>query len=78
MTDKRPSLGELKTETTDPWACPRCGCMEWRVHKSYSCKDGAKKRIRYCRNCKHIRTSYETFEKPREADNEPSNILKLA
>ena len=53
----RAGLGTLR-----PWACPRCGCRDWRVANTYGCKtDQSIHRRRICRNCNHVRISVETM-----------------
>lgn len=53
MTDRRPTLEELAAQAngTDPWACPRCGCKDWRVRDTRF-RDDTVKRQRVCRHCK--------------------------
>lgn len=77
--EKRPTLNELAAETnaSDPWSCPKCGCKDWRVYKTYDCKDGTKRRTRCCRNCKFVRTTYESFNKP-HSDDDIANVLRVA
>lgn len=35
----------------DPWACQKCGCRDWRVHRTRELISGNIRRIRVCRNC---------------------------
>ena len=35
---------------SDLWACPRCGCRDWRVVNSHE-YGGPRRRQRECRNC---------------------------
>lgn len=58
MPNERPSrpaktLAEYAAEAngTDPWACSRCGCKDWRVESTYDVKGGVRRR-RVCRHCK--------------------------
>ena len=44
----------------NPWACPRCGCTDFRTINSYLCKDGTRHRRQYCRHCKYVRMTYES------------------
>lgn len=45
---------------SDPWKCPQCGCLDWRIVDSRYVTDDprfsgyAKRRIRICRHCKSI------------------------
>lgn len=61
----RKSLGQLRREAqeqayresqegsgVDPWACPSCGCKDWRIANSHE-YGGPRKRQRICRNCGH-------------------------
>lgn len=41
-----------EVEGADPWACPRCGCRDWRVVNSHE-YGGPRKRQRQCRNCEY-------------------------
>lgn len=56
MSDKpRKSLQQLATEAAqvdgaDPWACPRCGCKDWRTVDSRF-RNGCVSRKRACRHC---------------------------
>jgi hypothetical protein len=56
MSEKpRKSLRQLADEAAqsdgvDPWACPRCGCKDWRTVDS-RLVGGTRKRKRACRNC---------------------------
>lgn len=57
----RPTARELAAQTQaaeGSWVCPRCGCMDWRVEKSYMAI-GRRQRRRVCRNCRQeiLRTS---------------------
>ena len=74
---KRPTLGELASKSNDPWTCPKCGCRDWRTINSYLCKDGTRHRRKYCRNCYHIRTTYESFEKPSD-DSDSDDVSENA
>jgi hypothetical protein len=58
--DKRPSASELAAQSNgaDPWACPRCGCADWRVVNTYLI-DGKRRRQRACRNCHTPLITYE-------------------
>lgn len=64
MSDKpRKSLQQLtaeaeETDGADPWACPRCGCKDWRVVGTYE-RNGKRRRQRVCRNCKQTMRTYE-------------------
>ena len=66
MSDKpRKSLGQLaadavRADGTDPWACPRCGCKDWRVVGTYE-RNGKRRRQRVCRHCNQ---AIRTFEVP--------------
>jgi transcription elongation factor Elf1 len=46
---QRPTLQQLQAIAGE-WACPRCGCEDWRVVDSRMVDNG-RKRIRACRNC---------------------------
>lgn len=51
----RPTLAELAASAAqaggeDPWACPNCGCRDWRVVNSHE-RNGLRKRQRVCRHC---------------------------
>lgn len=50
---ERPTLADLaaKSREANPWACPSCGCCDWRVVNSHAYA-GPRKRQRECRNCK--------------------------
>lgn len=63
LQDNRPSLAQLAAQSnSDPWACPRCGCRDWRVANTYECKtDASIHRRRICRHCHHVRISIETM-----------------
>lgn len=56
MNDKpRKSLRQLALEAAqvdgvDLWACPRCGCKDWRVRKTWHPAGGIR-RSRVCRHC---------------------------
>ncbi len=63
MTEaKQPkSLHEMAAEADiDPWACPRCGCRDWRVPESYPLKSGDRRRWRECRHCRYRMRTLET------------------
>lgn len=66
MSEKpRKSLQQLANDAVqadglDPWACPRCGCKDWRVVDS-RLVGGARKRQRACRHC---HTNLPTLEVP--------------
>ena len=64
--EKQPkSLQEFADDAeADPWACPRCGCRDWRVESSYIVKNGNRRRRRICRHCGQ--SLLRTEEKPRE------------
>lgn len=67
---RRPTLGELAAQSqgSDGWACPRCGCCDWRVEDSYFVSGRQeRRRRRFCRNCKQV---LHTREVPIEADAE--------
>jgi hypothetical protein len=57
MSDKpRKSLRQLADEAAiadgiNPWACPRCGCTDWRTVDTRF-RDGCVRRKRACRHCK--------------------------
>lgn len=55
MTDKpRKMLSQMKAEgEADPWACPKCGCRDYRVLNTYYV-DGHPRRRRCCRNCRKV------------------------
>ena len=61
--DERPTLAQLAAHSNaNPWACPRCGCRDWRVANTYDCKtDSSIHRRRICRNCNEVRISIETM-----------------
>lgn len=53
--EDRQSLSQLAAESiqsegADPWACPKCGCCDWRVVNTYL-RDGKRRRQRACRHC---------------------------
>lgn len=52
--DNPPTARELaaRANGSDPWACPRCGCRDWRVANTYDVAGDSKKRRRICRHCK--------------------------
>lgn len=55
MTDepkKGKTLAEMFAEArgANPWACPRCGCVDSRVVSSYMIAAGRRRR-RVCRHC---------------------------
>ena len=64
MSEKpRKSLQQLaneaaQTDGIDPWACPRCGCKDWRVVGTYE-RNGKRRRQRVCRNCHQTIRTYE-------------------
>lgn len=62
----RPSMGQLAAMAAGPngWACPRCGCCDWRVASSYLRADGIRRRQRVCRNCGHAMPTYESPIQP--------------
>lgn len=66
MNDKpRKSLRQLADEAAEadganPWACPRCGCTDWRVVDSRLIGT-TRRRQRACRNC---HTAIPTLEVP--------------
>ncbi len=67
MTDAKgpKSLQEFADEATpNPWACPRCGCCDWRVESSYVVASGDRHRRRICRHCGQA--LLRTKEVPRE------------
>lgn len=39
-------------EGRDIWACPACGCKDWRIANSHEW-GGPRKRQRICRHCGH-------------------------
>ena len=49
---ERPTARELAARGNMPWACPACGCRDWRVIDS-RWKGGDKVRERRCRHCHH-------------------------
>lgn len=63
--EERPTARELAAQSrgSDPWACPRCGCKDWRVVNSYMSGD-ARRRQRVCRHCHQVLITYEMPEKP--------------
>ncbi len=53
--EKRLSLAQMAAQTVnneggDAWACPRCGCRDWRVVNSHL-RGGERRRQRQCRHC---------------------------
>ena len=64
--EKKPkSLQEMADEAKpDPWACPRCGCRDWRVESSYVVASGNRRRRRVCRHCGQ--SLLRTEERPRQ------------
>lgn len=53
-------LETAEAQGADFWACPRCGCRDWRVRDS-RLEDGnePRKRQRVCRNCNGILPTQE-------------------
>jgi hypothetical protein len=51
---ERPTAAELaalsRAAAGDVWACPRCGCRDWRVRKTAQRAAGVR-RSRVCRHC---------------------------
>jgi hypothetical protein len=78
---ERPSLGQLAAMAAagNAWACPRCGCCDWRVASSYLRADGIRRRQRVCRNCGHALPTYETPVKPEpESRDHPPAVSQAA
>ena len=71
-----PTLAELKAQSTggDGWACPRCGCHDWRVEDSYWVPTaGERRRRRFCRHCKQVLHTREVPIEPASASHNPAN-----
>lgn len=51
--NKRPTMAELATQGNGqgPWACPTCGCRNWRVLDTREAANGNIGRTRHCRLC---------------------------
>lgn len=54
-------IDAMASEGKNAWACPSCGCRDWRVSNVWYSGD-AKKRLRKCRNCGTPATTVEKFE----------------
>lgn len=58
----------VRAEGRDPWACPKCGCKDWRVVSSFQRANGDRRRLRVCRHCGF---ELPTIEAPLSPDPEP-------
>lgn len=74
---KRKTLAEMEAEAAgvDPWACPRCGCNDWRVESTYQTAAGIRRR-RVCRNCG--RGLLKTTESPVVPKSDEPDTLRVS
>lgn len=70
---KRKTLQELAAQSrANAWACPRCGCLDWRTINSYFApSDGTRHRRQRCRNCNYTRMTWESTTPPTEDSDDP-------
>lgn len=74
----RPTLAQLAAGTAgaDGWACPRCGCEDWRVEDSYWVTGAQeRRRRRFCRNCKQVLHTREVPIEPADAERKKSSSI---
>lgn len=64
--NERPTLAELAAmNSSGPWECPKCGCKQTDVRKTWYLKDGTRRRSRVCRNCGQSATITSEVEVPK-------------
>lgn len=71
MNDRKSrSLGEMAADAGESlWACPRCGCMDWRTVNSYFAPtDQTRHRRQRCRGCGYMRMTWETTIPPQQVE----------
>lgn len=57
---QRMQADAMINEGKSAWACPTCGCLDWRVSNVWF-SGSNKKRLRKCRNCDTPATSCEVL-----------------
>ncbi len=57
------AIEAAQSQNADPWACPRCGCKDWRVAGTYV-RNGKRRRQRVCRHCHQTLITYEVPVQP--------------
>lgn len=72
---KRVTLEQLaQSANANPWACPRCGCMEWRTIKTYfAVTDNMRHRRQMCRHCGYKRMTWESAIPPQDIEPQSNN-----
>lgn len=75
MAKQRKTLEQMAAEArSNPWACPRCGCMDWRTVDSYFCvTTSMRHRRQRCRHCSYTRMTWESATPPSD-DGEPEKL----